>query len=356
MSNETNQATYRILDANINRAGEGLRSLEEYARFALDDAAMTASIKSLRHELTAALSPLDRQSLLKSRDTQADIGTQIQQKTEYSRKNAAAVVAAASSRTQQSLRVLEEYSKLIDPLIAAAVEQVRYRAYTVCAQLELQCQTHRRQTLLAPSQLYALIDAGSSDEDFREKVQSIATSGAQILQLRDHQSSDRVLYDRAKIGSQLARQLDVLFIVNDRPDIAVAADADGVHVGQDELPATEARKIVGSDRLVGVSTHCIDQVHQAIADGADYIGCGPVFPSQTKTFDDFVGTDFLVTVHQSDKQRPLPAFAIGGITLENVDQVTATGFHRIAVTAAIAAATDPVGATQQLRRRLSQNR
>ncbi|MGB7345410.1 MAG: thiamine phosphate synthase [Pirellulaceae bacterium] len=348
MSNESSQATYRILDASINRAGEGLRTMEDFARFALDDAAMTSAIKSLRHDLTAAMSGLDRQSLLKARDTAQDIGTEIQVPTEYWRQDAPSVIKAAASRTQQSLRVLEEFSKLIDPAVGAAIEQVRYRTYTVCADLELQCGPQRRRSLLAESQLYALIDAGKDDDDFTDKVRTLANAGVQILQLRDHHQTDRVLFQRAKLGSQIARQHDTLFIVNDRADIAVAAGADGVHVGQDELPAKEARQIVGADRLVGVSTHDIDQVHQAIDSGADYIGCGPVFPSQTKSFDEFAGTAFLQEVHDAEKQRPIPAFAIGGINVDNVHQITATGFHRIAVTGAIASAPDPANAVKTL--------
>jgi thiamine-phosphate pyrophosphorylase len=112
------------------------------------------------------------------------------------------------------------------------------------------------------------------------------------------------------------------------------------------------RKIVGHDRIVGVSTHDITQVHQAIADGADYIGCGPTFPSTTKRFDSHAGTQFLKEVHAGTKETPRPAFAIGGIDRDNVAQVVACGFHRIAVTAAIARAGDPCQAARELRERL----
>ena len=110
MPNELHQNVYRILDANANRAGEGLRTLEEYARFILDDGWQSAEIKSLRHELTVAMGLLDRESLLLHRDTSADVGTEIGLDTEYSRTDLAGVIAAAAARTQQSLRVLEEYT------------------------------------------------------------------------------------------------------------------------------------------------------------------------------------------------------------------------------------------------------
>jgi thiamine-phosphate pyrophosphorylase len=126
--------------------------------------------------------------------------------------------------------------------------------------------------------------------------------------------------------------------VNDRPDIAVLSQADGVHVGQEELEVRDARRIIGPDRLVGVSTHSIEQACQAVSDGADYIGCGPTFPSGTKDFDHFPGLDFL---RQVAAEISLPAFAIGGITLDNLSQVLHTGFARIAVSGAITNSADP---------------
>ena len=358
MSDEKSQAIYRILDANANRVGEGLRTMEEYARFVRDDSDGTSKIKSLRHDLTVALTSLDRSALLKARNTPTDVGTEIQVPQEYSRSDTASVVRAAASRTQQSLRVLEEYGKVVNTSFAAAIEAIRYRTYTLCADLELSlmaassikptCTDATRSQLLSSAQLYVLIDAGKNAGDFAAKVQTLSAAGVDVLQLRDHDQTDRVLFDRAVIGSKIAREQNTLFIVNDRADIAAAADADGVHVGQDELPATGAREVVGRGRLVGVSTHALDEVHHAIADGADYIGCGPVFESQTKSFQTFVGTKFLTQVHAAEKERPLPAFAIGGISTDNLSQVTATGFHRVAVTNAISGATDPAATVKQL--------
>jgi thiamine-phosphate pyrophosphorylase len=349
MSENLLQATYRILDACTNRAGEGLRTLEEYARFVLDDAGLTAAVKSLRHDLTAAIGRLPRQMLLQARDSIGDVGAQLSEPSEYNRANLTHVVAAAASRTQQSFRVLEEYGKTVDADVAAALEQLRYRCYTVCRDLEVKLSHHTRHELLAASRLYVLIDAGSDDDDFVARVRTLAAAGVDIIQLRDRRHDDRTLFHRAKIGATVANESGALFIVNDRADIAVAAEADGVHVGQDELPASEARKIVGTQRLVGVSTHSIDQVHAAIKAGADYIGCGPVFPSNTKSFDHYVGTDFLNEVHGVTSNHPLPAFAIGGISVEHLPAVLATGFHRIAVTAAVAGATDPAAAATELK-------
>ena len=130
-----------------------------------------------------------------------------------------------------------------------------------------------------------------------------------------------------------------IFILNDRPDLAVLARADGVHVGQEELSVHDVRQIVGPTMLIGVSTHTIEQARQAVLDGANYLGCGPTFPSGTKHFDHFPGLDFL---RQVAAEISLPAFAIGGITRENLPQVLATGFTRVAVGGAIASSAHPV--------------
>ncbi len=212
MSDEDLQATYRILDASANRAGEGLRTIEEFARFVLDDPEMTALLKSLRHDLAAAVNRLSRESLLRSRDTMGDVGTDIRETSEYARTDLSEVVAAAASRTQQSLRVLEEYGKTIDASVAAEIEQIRYRCYTLCADVELRLprfdrRSHDRQLRLSQSSLYVLIDAAADEPLFAEMVTRLVQAGVDVLQLRDRSVDDRTLLSRARVGTEIARQL-----------------------------------------------------------------------------------------------------------------------------------------------------
>ena len=325
------ESAYRILDASANRACEGLRTMEELARFILDDATLTSELKHQRHELVSALQAISRDRRLTSRDTDADVGTSIQTEAEYERATLATIVAAAASRTQQSLRVLEEFCKTISPATSASIEQIRYRCYTVSADLELRVGTRDRKTRLQRCQVYALIDAGESEEDFRVRIESLCDGDVDVFQLRDRSIDDRTLIRRAQVGHAITRRHDKLFIMNDRADLAVAADVDGVHVGQDELPVSVAREIVGG-KIIGVSTHNLDQARQAELDGADYIGCGPVFPSQTKNFDEYTGTEWLTEVAA---QVDLPAFAIGGVDLQNIDEIVAAGIQRVAVSGAL---------------------
>jgi thiamine-phosphate pyrophosphorylase len=137
--------------------------------------------------------------------------------------------------------------------------------------------------------------------------------------------------------------------MNDRPDLALLSDADGVHVGQEELSVHEARRIVGPQRLVGVSTHNIEQARQAVIDGADYIGVGPVFASKTKDFSSLAGLEF---VRQVAGEIKLPWFAIGGIDEDNIERLIAAGATHVAVSSAICGSQQPGDVTANLRARL----
>lgn len=350
MRKTPDQAVLRILDASANRVGEGLRTVEEWARFSLDDAALSAELKTIRHQVTTALAGLPRMDLLAARDTLGDVGTDIECPEEQTRANAADVVAAGIARTGQSLRVIEEYLKTISPQAARSVEQARYRFYTASAKLELRLSRSKRSEQLRQSSLYGLIDAGDDQGQFESRVARLCDSGVDVLQLRDRSQTDRTLIARAKVGTEIANRHGLLFIMNDRADLAVAAGCDGVHVGQDELPAQVARSIVGHDHVVGVSTHCIEQAMQAVDDGADYLGCGPVFPSRTKSFDQFAGLDYIGQVTKAD--LVVPWFAIGGIDESNVEQVVDAGCHRIAVTAALRNRDDLNAAVANLKKQL----
>ncbi len=200
--------------------------------------------------------------------------------------------------------------------------------------------------LLQDAQLYVLLDGRDSSASFVQLVQALVDAGADVLQLRDKRLPDRDLVERARVLRHLTQVTGTMFIVNDRPDIAVLSDADGVHVGQDELTVADCRAVLGASCLVGVSTHSLAQARQAAVDGADYIGCGPTFPSQTKAFESFPGLELLRAVQA---EISIPAFAIGGINCENVAGVLEAGFRRVAVSGAVTAATDPAAVARSLR-------
>lgn len=340
-------AALRILDACSNRAAEGLRTMEEFARFVLEDRHLTEVAKQLRHDLRAAVETVPLAERLLARAVTSDCGTTIQTHSERHRADTTSVLQAAIGRTQESLRCIEEYGKMIDGLDAQRVESIRYRTYTLAAALAL---TPSRVTRLREARLYLLMPCEEDSERFAGRVQSLFESGVDIVQLRDKHASDRQLYHCARIAADIARRLDRCFIVNDRADIAAAVHAAGVHLGQDELPVEAARRIVGGGQLIGVSTHTIEQARAAVLDGADYIGCGPTFTSTTKSFDAFPGLAFLREVAT---EISLPAFAIGGIEEDAVATVMQTGIHGIAVASAILHAEHPLEAAGRLRQQIS---
>ncbi len=336
----------RIVDAAANRTGEGLRVVEDFLRFALEDRHLTEICKRLRHDLTALLAQISTQDRVTARETLRDLGTEISTPTEQQRDDLRGVVSASFKRAEQALRSLEEYSKLVSPGVAAGFEKLRYALYTLERATEITASSLDR---LAKAQLYVLLDGRKTAEEFATIVQSLIAGGVHIIQLRDKQLDDRTLLSRARHLRELTNGTSTLFIMNDRPDLARLSQADGVHVGQEELAVKDCRAILGVEPLVGVSTHSLEQARQAILDGANYIGVGPTFPSATKNFKQFTGLDFL---RQVAREIRLPTFAIGGITAENLNEVISTGVRRFAVSNALVNAPDIEIATQILLRKL----
>ncbi len=326
----------RVVDANLNRCREGLRVLDDYCRFVLDDRTLSEQVKRLRHRLADATKKLPTGLLIAARDTANDVGTDIVTESEYRRRSSAHVAEVNLKRVEESLRSLEEFGKVIDSAFAKDVEQIRYAVYTLeatlvrtASPLRAMLQTARLYMLLTGSQCVAAVDW---------TIREAAAGGVSVFQMREKDKTDRELFDRAKQIRRWTRETNTLFLVNDRPDIAVLVEADGVHLGQDDLSVSAARKIVGAEMLIGVSTHTVAQVQQAVLEGADYLGIGPVFPSSTKVFGEFPGLDF---VRAASSLTQTPMFALGGITPENLHEVLAAGACRVAVSSALATVDDP---------------
>ncbi|MFO0938772.1 MAG: thiamine phosphate synthase [Gemmataceae bacterium] len=335
-------ATGRILDASFNRARESLRVLDDFARFALDDKVITGEIKSLRHRLVDAVALLPIPSLAASRNTPGDVGTTLSASGEYTRSSARQTALINFKRLQESLRSLEEYGKSLSEQFARKIEAIRYASYTLEAVFTTDSDLRTR---LKAAKLYILLTGSQCQASLDWTIREAAQGGASVFQLREKSLTDAELLERARNVRRWTRETRTLFIMNDRPDIARLADADGVHLGQDDLPVAAARAILGPGKLIGVSTHNVDQIHRAVLEGADYLGVGPVFPSTTKSFDAFPGLTF---VHQAAATTSLPCFALGGITTSNVNEIVNAGLRRIAVASAVTTAEEPRQASQIL--------
>lgn len=178
--------------------------------------------------------------------------------------------------------------------------------------------------------------------DLIEVMEEAIIGGADIIQLRDKKSSKREVLQKAKKLRELTKKHGVTFIVNDHIDVALAVDADGIHLGQDDLPLAEARKIVGDDKIIGISTHEVEEAIEADKSGADYIGVGPIFHTKSKVdVVDPVTTNYIKQVIDADLK--IPFVAIGGIKLHNVDQVLAAGASRVCVISEIVGSSDIKG-------------
>lgn len=337
----------RAVDANMNRARESLRVLDDYARFVRNDRGLTSAIKSLRHRLAESASLLPAGLLLSSRDAAGDVGTSVGAASEYSRTDTLAVAVANLKRVQESLRSAEEFGKILSVPFAKSVEAARYASYTLEKAFRPPSALRDR---IHAARLYALLTGSQCVAALDWTIAELAAGGVGVVQLREKAMPDRDLVRRARDVRRWTADAGVLFIVNDRPDIARLADADGVHLGQDDVTVADARRIVGPDALVGVSTHTVAEVSRAQLDGADYLGVGPTFPSRTKAFESFPGLDFVREVVRSTS---LPAFALGGVDLTNVAGLAGVGCGRAAVGAALATADEPGPIAAQLLRALA---
>ena len=183
--------------------------------------------------------------------------------------------------------------------------------------------------------------------DLAEFVTAVCEAGVDIVQLRDKELADKALLERAAVARDAAHAAGALFVLNDRPDLAAACDADGVHVGQDDVPAEVARKIVGPDALVGLSTHAPGELAASAADPVDYISAGPVEPTPTKPGRPGTGLDY---IRLAAERSPHPFFVTGGVSPATLPAIAAAGATRFVVVRALTEASDPAQVARELRR------
>lgn len=321
--------------------------MEDYARFVLDDARLAEQAKGLRHELAAAVQAHDLGSAVRGRDIVGDVGREVEAEREYDRATAADVAVAAGKRLSEALRVLEEYGKTIEAAFARKIELVRYRGYELERRLAIRIDARRR---FGHVRLYILVTEELCSGDWLAVAEAAIDGGADCLQLREKDLPDGELAERARQLAALCRRRSVISIINDRPDIAVLADADGVHVGQEELSVADARRIVGPHGIVGVSTHTVEQARAAADQSPDYLAVGPMFATTTKPQDHVAGPQTLAQVGQ---MTSLPLVAIGGIDAGNVGAVVEAGGRCVCVCNAVIAQPDVAAAGRAIRAQLT---
>lgn len=341
MNHHESLTAHRLLDANLNRAFEALRTLEDIARFQ-DQSGFQSKYKILRHQLRTATQDWNHELLYASRDAGHDVGRETKTSAESSRSGGIGEIStAASQRIQQSLRCLEEGSKFIYPNSASAIEAIRYQVYDLNAQMLLS--QKRDLVFLKQARLFVLAHCQLPMKAFVQRVSELSLAGVDLIQIRDKQldAQELIRYTQSAIEAVDAEQTRI--IVNDRADIVQCTTAFGLHVGQTDLSVAQSRSLIPPTSILGLSTHDLVQVREAIAVGVDYIGCGPTFPSSTKNFPSFAGLPFLreVATLLQEAGSNMPAFAIGGIDLARLKPLLETGVQRVAVSKAIWEAKQP---------------
>lgn len=329
-----NPRTARIIDAGVNRAREGLRVLEDLARFALDDRELSERAKRLRHELAEAVAalPLTPADLLAARDTPGDVGTEVSTASERTRASEDALAAAAAGRATEALRSIEEGAKTLGS-DGSAFERLRYEAYELERLVRLALRTRVPQWRLC-----VLITAEHCRLPWEEVAEAAIRGGADCLQLREKQLEGAELLTRARRLREITRGR-AAFIVNDRPDIAVLAGADGVHLGQNDLDPASVRALARGRLAIGVSCTNAAEVRRAVGDGADYVGLGPMFATATKIKPNLAGPEFIAACLADG--LALPHLAVGGIAPGNIDRLARAGCRGVAVCSAVCSAPDP---------------
>jgi thiamine-phosphate pyrophosphorylase len=359
---------YRILDANLDRAREGLRVIEEYCRFGLENAALSQECKDLRQQLATWHSEQFREA----RDTSHDPGVNLGHPQEESRTDLKALLRANLGRVQEALRVVEEYGKLISQKdldsdwnldLASGAKSLRYRLYILESKLfarpenlpenhqenlQENCRENRLKKLLQ-ARLYLVT---MPIANLLEVVESALQGGLGLVQFRQKEGNDRDRFETASALCQLCHRYDALFLVNDRVDIALAVGADGIHLGQTDLPVSVVRSLMGSDAIIGLSTTCAAELEIALNSKVDYVGVGPVFATPTKPGKAASGFEY---VSYAATNLSMPWYAIGGVDQENLNDVMNAGASRVAVVRSLINAPDPKQATENFLTKLNQN-
>ncbi len=321
----------QIIDANLDRAREGLRVLEDWARFGLGLENYVIKIKNFRQ----ILGKNHLEVYKRSRNHIEDQCKGLTHVEQSNRKSPEKIISSNAARVQEALRVIEEFSRLNNKELSEIASEIRYEIYTL--EVELLNFNTRKNSLkiIRENDLYAITDQTS---DLIERIEDILIGGVKIIQYRFKTGTDKDHLEEAIRIKNLCKKYNSMFIVNDRVDIALASNADGIHLGQDDLDLKTARKILGNSKIIGISANNEIDIANSIKDGCDYIGIGPVFKTSTKKDKEPLGLKKIKTLTKDIK---VPWFAIGGINKKNISYLKNNGFSKFALVSELMNSEDP---------------
>ena len=339
----------RNLDASLNRACEGLRVLMDLVRFGLDEASLSQVLKDIRHQLVKAVAPTNQApaGLILSRDSEGDVSRPTEEAPHPPAYREEIDLAEANfSRVREAVRSLEETLRVVDPPRAREVEHLRYRIYDLEKEILplLLRYSHRRKMEF---ELYVVTDRWiAHDRPLDWVVREAIRGGAGCIQLREKNADIRTFLDLASELRKVTREEGATFIINDSIEVALEVEADGVHLGQEDLPLDVARRLSGGRLLIGISTHNPAQALEAQAGGAGYINIGPIFQTATKGVPvQPVGPGL---IREMVPQLSVPFTTMGGIHLDNVEEVILAGADRVAVVSEVVGAEDVQAAARTM--------
>ncbi len=323
------ERTDRIIDANINRVTEGLRVVEDIFRYCIVSSDLQQALKDMRHNLIAVV---DRTCIIASRASLDDVGYSSKGSNEYKRSELGDIVSANIKRAEEGLRVLEEMYKLRKREISHIMKKLRYELYEI--EKKAYARTGRKRL---EKGLYLVM---SNPAKGYENIAEMAVKASlPAIQLRHKYGSDRELMNIAFRLREITSGSSTLFLINGRMDIARLCEADGVHLGQDDIEPERARDFLGDSYTIGISTHKISQVEEAGNKPLDYICFGPVWKTDYKNKQETVtGVDKL---RKAVKKSRHPVVATGGINRNNIIELAGIGHNNIAVIRAVQDAMDP---------------
>lgn len=344
MNKKLDKGVARVLDANLNRFREGLRVLEDHFRLSLPNSQIAKRFKALRHDFTNATISLQKQVIF-ARDIENDMGRQSKGVLEYHREALSDVVHANFKRCEEAARVLEEFSKFVSTTLAREIERIRYVLY------ELEQVSSLKRGFPSPC-LYVLITKSLCNLAPADVVRMVCDGGASVIQLREKDMEDREFLDWIYQVKELLDPYKIPLIVNDRIHLAAIADVEGVHLGQGDLKTNDARKVLGVSKWIGRSTNHIDRAREAEAEGIDYIGVGPLFPTRTKLHRNAVGLEYLNKVKE---ELSIPYVGIGSVNKDTIHTILEAKPTGLAICTAIISSSNPLKETEYYKSAIEAN-
>lgn len=312
----------RIIDVNINRLDESLKLIEDVIRFQLEQRQLLTQIRKIRNDFLYLKKALPLTQTIGARRSHKDLGRKHKFDSD-TKKDQTGLILSAFSRAKESSRTIEEALKAVIPRLSSSTKKIRFQIY------DLEKETMVNHMKRFDPSLHAIIDEKYMHKhDLERTVKTMVNNGVTMIQLRVKTMKDREFLRTARKVRKAIHSQRVKFIINNRVDITLACAADGVHVGQTDMPLKAVRQILGDMYIIGASAHTLKQAIRAEAQNADYLGVGAVFPTRTKHDARVCGLPILKSISRHVK---IPVIAIGGITGANYQTALRAGAAGIAV-------------------------